>query len=135
MRSRRPGRWASSGLADECSAVLEGRYADALAGAGMPVPVWAWVNLLAHGTEDELREAAGTLGTSEHWVQARAFLAGEVIDAAGVPGASLRSLQREVLVPLELELAAEQRPGSRTSGALVERVTDALGAWLSRSRR
>ena len=135
MRSRRSRRLVSSGLADECAAVLEGRYADALAGAGMPVPMWTWVNLLAHGTEDELREAAGTLGASERWVQARAFLAGEVLDAASAPGASLRALQHEVLVPLELALAAA--PGTRpsTSGALVAQVTGALQVWLSRARR
>jgi hypothetical protein len=73
------------------------------------VPVWAWTNVLAHGSEEDLRaESAavcrgGTYGW--RWRQARSYLAGEVLHCAQLHG-SLAEVQRTVLAPLELKLAS-----------------------------
>ena len=73
------------------------------------VPVWAWTNLLAHGSEKDLRaESAAVCGRGTYgwrWGQARSYLAGEVLHCAQLCG-SLAAVQTTVLVPLELELAS-----------------------------
>jgi len=98
---------------DECCAFLTGRYADLLAGRGRPRPCWSWLNSLAHGTEVELERLARTLGrhaSGGNWAMANAFLAGEVLAAAGADE-SLAAIQSDVLVPLELDLlSATHRP-------------------------
>ena len=38
----------------ECEAFLSGRYAQHLAELDLPVPVWAWMNTLAHGSSDQI---------------------------------------------------------------------------------
>lgn len=133
VRSRRtPPR---DGLAEECTAFLIGRYADLLSTDGMPVPVWAWLNLLAHGTQDELRRAACDLATCDGWAQARAFMAGEVCDAIDSGPAILDQLQRHVLVPLELEVAACPSASRWSSPQLVGRLVSELPESSSRTGR
>lgn len=107
---RRRLRRAGAALTSDAEAFLSGRLAERLAGgAAASVPAWAWTNLLAHGTRADLRAAAsrvpaGPVHGEERWRQARAYLAAEVLGQAGAYG-SLARLQRDVLVPLELELA------------------------------
>ena len=72
------------------------------------MPVWAWTNLLAHGSEHELRAevlAAGAAHHRDEWHAARAYLVTEVLDAAIREG-TLAELQASALVPLEMDLAA-----------------------------
>lgn len=111
LRTRR----SSNELVADCEAFLTGRYAERVVERGGTVPVWAWTNLLAHGRETDLRsEIAKTDGqNSDRWRAARAYLATELLDGAR-RGRSLADVQRTVLVPLELELAAE--PGAETWG-------------------
>jgi hypothetical protein len=94
-------------LVADCEDVLRGAYAERRLRAGASVPPWAWLNVLAHGTLEELR----ALGQAQcpHWVwpRARWFLVGEVLDAVDSGASSLRTLQREVLIPLELRAACE----------------------------
>jgi hypothetical protein len=97
-------------LVEECEAFLEGRLVERLVDIGAPVPAWAWTNLLAHGTPEQLadppihgRRPGCALWA---WSQGRALLAAEVLDRAAASG-TLRTLQREVLVPLELELMSD----------------------------
>jgi hypothetical protein len=110
----------------ELEALLRGAYVEYLERRGRPVPPWAWINLLAHGSEDTLRSAA----RSRHrrfldvnvWRHARGYLAGEVLDAARRTG-SLGAFQAAVLVPLELShLAAppsrRTRPGQWAASVL-----------------
>ncbi|HET9443366.1 MAG TPA: hypothetical protein VFO65_08575 [Acidimicrobiales bacterium] len=116
---RRFGDPAARKLVAETERFLAGRYADDLTAVGLPVPVWAWTNLLAHGTLDELREIAprgDRVGVvPDEWPRARSFLASEILGLVD-GGVRLDRLQRMVLVPLELELSSQAmvawwRPG------------------------
>ena len=122
-----PGRIpAETALAEECQAFLDGTYAELAYASDAPVPVWAWMNLLAHGTEAELRDAARALGEGDSWHQARAFLAGEVLEAIGPPHLTLVQLQHDVLVPLELDLLDCQCSNRWTPAQLVRGQTGVL---------
>jgi len=96
-------------LVADCEAFLLGRYAEELSARGAPVPVWAWTNLLAHGSEEDLAASAASLGSAgaSPWRAARARLAGELLSATG-PDCALTELQGAVLAPLELSLAARE---------------------------
>lgn len=103
----RPERKAlAAELFSDCEAFLLGRYAEHVPERGAAVPVWAWTNLLAHGTEPDLRATAAALGApgTDAWHAARARLAAEVL-ALTDPARPLPDLQSAVLVPLELSLA------------------------------
>lgn len=103
----RPERKAlAAELVSDCEAFLLGRYAEHVSDRGVPVPVWAWTNLLAHGSESDLRAAGASLGAprSDAWHAARARLADEVLAATG-PDRPLAELQAAALAPLELSLA------------------------------
>ena len=54
LRDRDP---AARELVVECDAFVAGRDAEDLLARKRPVPAWAWVNLFAHGSESDLREA------------------------------------------------------------------------------
>src|SRR5579875_3380858 len=93
-------------------------------------PAWVWTNKLAHGTEAELRaEPEGTRpaggGSGDRWRRARAFLAREVLESAARYG-SLAALQRDVLVPLELELSSSSKASSYGVAEWVDSVEAAL---------
>lgn len=130
-------RSSDDGPTADVSAFLLGRYADELDAAGTPVPVWAWTNLLAHGSARELRDA--TRGTydgwrdSRRWRSARALLAAEVI-ARTRRGATLCDLQQDLLVPLELELARRREVWRWAPEQLVYAVRSAMAAY-DRARR
>ncbi|MGH9087781.1 MAG: hypothetical protein ACRDYZ_06660 [Acidimicrobiales bacterium] len=106
---RREQRSLAAELVADCEAFLLGHYADRLVALSIVAPVWAWTNLLAHATEHELRAemlSSGAEGTrNDEWHAARAYLAAEVLDAAGRDG-TLVELQAAALVPLEVDLAA-----------------------------
>jgi hypothetical protein len=104
------GSPAEAALVSEGEAFLLGSLVDLIESRAGNVPVWAWTNLLAHGTEEDLQGAAATVlagGVAEHtqWHQARSYLAAEVLHCAQLHG-SLAELQRAVLVPLELGLTS-----------------------------
>lgn len=106
----------SENLIPEIEALLCGDYVEYLERRGRHVPPWAWLNLLAHGTEDALRSATRTRHRPfldvNVWRHARGYLAGEVLEAAQRTG-SLRAFQAAVLVPLELRQMAGP-PSRRT---------------------
>jgi len=88
--------------------------------------VWVWTNLLAHGSEESLvaerRVAPFRMMTAEdRWHAARSYLAGEVLDLAEHYG-PLLSLQRNVLVPLELQFASDPAVSSWGPRQWVESV-------------
>jgi len=111
---------------------LSGHSAQWMADANRPVPVWAWVNALAHGSDDDITALASGDPPSAHdqsasvWQQALAFLAQELTSQATRPGCSLADIQRSTLVPLELELAGRQASGAGEPAQLVARVLSAL---------
>jgi hypothetical protein len=108
-QARRQARALGNELAADCEALLLCSYADRLDARRVPVPVWAWTNLLAHGSQGDLRIQAGSVGAgsaaSRSWREARAYLATEILEKLG-RGASLDELQRQVLGPLELRLSS-----------------------------
>lgn len=96
-------------IVEECTAFLHGAYPAWLAGHGLPVPPWAWLNPVAHATLTQL--AALAAGRSEpvdaepqesmSWAGVTMELAAQLVDVD-----DLAERQRRSLVPLELRLAA-----------------------------
>jgi hypothetical protein len=108
-------------LVEESEAFLAGHLADRLAESGSDVPSWAWSNLLAHGSEEDLRLARGEATTGQ-WGEVRSHLAAEVLEVAACYG-PLAEVQKAAMVPLELDLAAEgqlERIGPMQFRTLVE---------------
>jgi len=98
-------------LIRECEDFLSGNLARDLISAGGTVPDWAWLNLLAHASEAELRIFAqeeyseGLLSIYDAWRYAEYGTACAVLAASEACGCSVEEIQRCVLIPLELELA------------------------------
>jgi hypothetical protein len=103
--------WGTSAVADEATAFLEGRLLESqrATGAGGRVPPWLWMNAVAHGDVDLLRElttqpgrpASGAVGS---WRSARAAVARELLERSGGDPDQLADLQQRALVPLECGL-------------------------------
>jgi hypothetical protein len=97
-------------VADECEAFLSGRLALHLMATGQLVPTWIGINRLAHGTVDDVL-ALGTRSDANvrasEWSVAVAYLADLALDLTGDDPGRLRDLQRDVLVPAELDLASD----------------------------
>lgn len=142
-RRRRPvavrvdTREEAAELVSDCEAFLLGRYADVLDERSEPVPVWAWTNVLSHGSRDDIDRAAadarGGWSSSRKWRAARAFVAGELLDAVG-RGVPLADIQRDVLTPLELELASLRGAWAWTPQRWLETVRAALHSYRSSDR-
>jgi hypothetical protein len=117
----------TSTITAECTAFLDGHYVEYLTGTGGIPPAWTWVNLLAHGTTDELETASrpGHGYAAGSWTMARAFLCREVLDIAARTG-TLSALQQEALVPLELRLISSEPMRIWNSGTLVQLVIEEL---------
>jgi hypothetical protein len=118
-------------LVAECEEFLFGRYAQYLRGQNRAVPTWAWLNLLAHGNEQDITTLAvsGSPRPSSSdivWQEALAFLAQELMSEATRRGLPLVSLQRSTLVPLELEFAGRRGPVDAQPVEFVSSVLRAL---------
>jgi hypothetical protein len=100
---------ASSVVAEECEAFLNGTLAEYWEDKGIDVPVWTWINLLAHGSAAQIAHSVSRPGRTRRpgrsWAIARAYLAYEVLDLIDAEF-TLADMQATVLVQLELELAA-----------------------------
>ena len=96
-------------LVGECEAFLHGTLAEYLDEQGVVVPVWAWTNLLAHGLPEQVTDCVCSpsypRNSDGDWSVARSLLAFEIFDLMEA-GYALEELQQDVLIPLELELAA-----------------------------
>lgn len=125
----RGGQRSGAEIGAAFEALLEGRYVEYLERRGDRIPAWTWTNLLAHGTEEAIRRVATTrprpFGVVNVWRRARVYLASEVLDAAELAG-SLARVQREVLVPLELDLVAWSPTKWSCAGEWATRVLTAL---------
>ena len=100
---------ASQETVAACEAFLAGKYVEDLLRRDRSIPVWAWTNLLAHGSWGDLRRAVRSSrrdAAGSVWMAARADACRELLRLAD-DAETLRRLQQEVLVPLELALAAE----------------------------
>ena len=105
---RRERATSEAAVAAGCEAFLNGTLAEYWERQGFTVPVWAWTNLLAHGSADQIAESvnrpARARRAARSWRIARAYMATALLELADGPR-RLRVLQSEVLVPLELEMA------------------------------
>ena len=111
-----------------------------LDGKNLRVPDWAWLNVLAHGSQDDI----GALAVGEPawrissdtsvWHDALSFLAQELVSQATRRGRAVTELQRSALVPLELELAGRRGP-SMGPTAFVGHVRSAIAQHPSSRRR
>lgn len=115
----------------DCEAFLLGHLAEWLVDQGSGVPVWAWVNLLAHGSYEELRsevsaQPGGRFGVRD-WKRSRAYLAAEVLAIADGTG-PLLTLQEAALRPLECELAESPEVNRWSPSTLASHVNTALAA-------
>ncbi len=127
MRGRRHNR-REDGLAEECAAFLTGTLTDRLEADGLAVPIWAWTNLLAHGSRDMISDAVSRPRRhrllSRCWWIARAQLADLILEMTD--RVSLGDLQESVLIPLELELASRTDVAFWTARQWVDTVTSEL---------
>jgi hypothetical protein len=116
-------------IALECESFLEGTLAEYWDDKGMDVPVWAWMNMLAHGSTRRIGECvlrpSRPRPASRSWRVARSYLAYEVLDLTDLEF-TLAELQSTVLVPLELEMAARADVATWTPRQWVDLVEDAL---------
>ena len=136
---RREWSWDSAEIVGACEAFLLGRLLEHVEEHAAPMPVWVWTNLLAHGTEDELRlERAAvrerTTTSRGDWREARSYLASEVLDLAATYG-PLAEVQRAALVPLELELAARADVVDWSARQWVGAVQASLSGYRHARRR
>lgn len=127
-------------LAGDCEAYMAGRLAERAARRGEPLVPALWLNLLAHGSEDDLTTCASLLrplrgwgiGRDDQatWCAARAYLAGVVLESAR-RCCSLVELQGEVLVPLEADLAGNRATRTWLPRQLADAVETALDVHRS----
>src|SRR4051794_19485182 len=96
-------------VSEECETFLAGRYADHLQAVGRPVPPWAWLNALAHGSDSDLRALAAeeprwrtpAPRAAREWQQSLAFLATHLVDLMEARQQTLQFIQQQVLIPIE----------------------------------
>lgn len=116
-------------LASECEAYLNGTLAEFWEQRGTAVPVWTWTNLLAHGSESQIRESLHRPSkqprSGRSWHIARSYLAYQVLDLAR-EDFTLKEFQSTVLLPLELELAAHPEVDRWTPRRWVETVDELI---------
>lgn len=118
-------------FSEECAAFLGGRLVEALEARKAPVPMWAWSNVLAHGSMEQLRlaslEERHRRGDEYwEWRKSRSQLAGLMLTSARSFGPLLALQQECALIPLELMLAAHPEPGSCTPTGWVAQVEGVL---------
>lgn len=97
-------------LATDCERLLDGSYLDSTCAAGSVVPCWAWLNKLTHCAESELLLIARRPFAFEQrpelhaWARTLSFLAYELVQSSARCGRAVTALQREALLPLEIEM-------------------------------
>ena len=119
----------SSVVAQECEAFLNGTLAEYWEDKGVVVPVWAWINLLAHGSRAQIAHSVSRPGRvrrpGRSWAIARTYMAYEVLDLVD-DEFTLADMQATVLVPLELEMAARSEVGRWSPRQWVDTVDFAI---------
>jgi hypothetical protein len=136
---RNSGQDTSYGtIAIECEAFLAGSLAEYWDDKGMEIPVWAYMNLLAHGTVRQIGECLvgpnPRRQADRSWRVARSYLAFEVLDLTDLEF-TLAELQSSVLIPLELQMAACPDVAGWTPRQWVHLVEAALRSTLGASEQ
>jgi len=106
-------------LGDECDAYLTGGYLEYARSHDLQLSGWMWLNEIAHGSPGTVVSAASR-GCRPGWDGTTAVLAQALLAAAA--GTDTSSIQRGVLIPLELELIGR----TVTPRRLVELATSRL---------
>lgn len=100
-------------IGDECDAYVTGRYAEYAVGHGWAVPMWAWINALAHADEATVRRVGAeglpsvAVDDPEWQVGMRRLARATLSEARRRWG--LRYVQAAVLRPLESVLVDDHR--------------------------
>jgi hypothetical protein len=126
QRCRRLSKRATKSVTGEAVAVLNGRawrFRDSPHVGDSPHVALAWVHLnqLAHADFRTLRRVANQVVLCEDWTGVTATLAAEMLDLAGGKEGQLLRLQRECLIPLELDLLACGHSATRWGPGLLLR--------------
>lgn len=120
---------AGGTIAYESGAFLKGTLAEYWEERGIVVPVWAWLNLLAHGSKELIAESmsrpACSRPAAHTWRTARSYVAYEVFDLLD-DEFTLADMQSSVLVPLELDLAARPEVSRWSPRQWVDAVDHAI---------
>jgi hypothetical protein len=102
------GRRAGKRLIDEVESFLAGRALDRYRSTGATPPAWAEINWLAHGEPsdilDRVRYELGLKRLPGSWPWAVSTLAQELFVDAGARTETIRRLQRDCLIPMEMAL-------------------------------
>jgi hypothetical protein len=126
---KRDGEAGGSTLATECEAYLSGTLAEYWDEQGLIVPVWAWTNLLAHGSAGliwkSVVQRSRPRRAVRRWRIARSYLGYRVLDLTDVQF-TLPDLQLSTLIPLELEMAAQSDVSRWTPRQWVETIDSAI---------
>ena len=119
---------------------VRGTYAQYLESRGRTVPSCAWINALAHRSKGELSALTGAGDPSgrrgsggREWCGAVSFLVADLLTLASVGKRSVTALQREVLVPLELDLDRDGRHRRLGPADVVSVALAAMHGHLSTS--
>lgn len=124
-REPRERRIFDASVGDECEAFLAGQLVAFLRHTGGPVPPVAWLNRLVHATSTELILLAGGAADAVQpaaWWRAVSYLSRSLLERARDTGVPVEQLQRELLVPLELELIGDPAAAQIDAADLI-RVT------------
>jgi hypothetical protein len=132
-RRRNKGAEDPRYVATECEAFLQGTYVEYLRSTGSIIPGWAWLNVLAHSTEGEIRCLSDSIAPLDdalaheaQWQSLQCFLAGETLGLASATGRSVAEIQRSILVDVELALAREGERRQLTPSYVVGRTMAAI---------
>jgi hypothetical protein len=115
-------------LVQECEAFLAGRYLFRRKRQPARVPPWIWLSTLAHGDRSDIEALAGAKGGMGREMAAASYLARELLVSIDSYGLDLRSLQRSLLIPLEVHGDGAESPWA------TKRVCTSVLAELKRAR-
>jgi hypothetical protein len=100
-------------LIRESEAFLRGRALQGLWTRNQVVPEWAHINWLAHADPSEIlaraREELGLRRPEGSWPWATSTLAHELFVDSGESGDTVRQLQRDCIIPIELALISTEQ--------------------------
>ncbi|MHB1582355.1 MAG: hypothetical protein ACYCU7_03415 [Acidimicrobiales bacterium] len=120
---KRPDSSDLEELVDEAAAFLLGRSPEIFWRRGERIPPWAWLNPLAHQEPSAVRafarDAPGAGYREGSWESAMSQLAQAMVGLARGDDPTIRDLQDECLLPLELLLLTPVAPRIRTPRELL----------------
>ena len=114
------------GVGEECDAYLRGDYVEYARTMGWEIPVWAWINAVAHADEEKLARLAVfglrhdlSVGVRREWNRAVSCIASAILEEASRPDRDLAEIQASLFVPLELLLIDDRSTWDLSPNQLV----------------